>query len=319
MEGIEGDLHTSLMPSLVANRLLEEDAPRYTRASDTCERDTIFLQSFSGEKLSFYYLLLPSVTVQRYGSEGFDVTEMDVSAPEHQSGAKYVAEPQSSTCKEPISSTTVPDLESKAQRIARYKAERRRQLAERYGISLDQEPDSDCYSRYTRTQKDSEDSERRRRGELFSLDQGRSESVGEEGRHVDSYTRRSSTNPEGGQPALRQSHSDRGYEVARRGMGPSERERLMNLENQRRAAVPLEAPSSSSYVDVTAPSLSSRVPSKDDCVTGMPPSSPQMSRQSSLSSPKQGVSAGELLIEQQQHSSLSRQGWVFIYFFGGGF
>lgn len=47
LEGIEGDLHTSLMPSLVANRLLEEDAPRYTRASDTCEIDTVFMQSFS--------------------------------------------------------------------------------------------------------------------------------------------------------------------------------------------------------------------------------------------------------------------------------
>lgn len=36
MEGIEGEVHTSLMPSLVANRLLEEDTPRYTRASDPC-------------------------------------------------------------------------------------------------------------------------------------------------------------------------------------------------------------------------------------------------------------------------------------------
>lgn len=37
LEGIEGDVHPSLMPSLVANRLLEEDTPRYTRASDSCE------------------------------------------------------------------------------------------------------------------------------------------------------------------------------------------------------------------------------------------------------------------------------------------
>lgn len=37
LEGIEGDVHPSLMPSLVANRLLEEDTPRYTRASDPCE------------------------------------------------------------------------------------------------------------------------------------------------------------------------------------------------------------------------------------------------------------------------------------------
>uniref|UniRef100_A0A674MYB5 Supervillin a n=1 Tax=Takifugu rubripes TaxID=31033 RepID=A0A674MYB5_TAKRU len=212
LEGIEGDLHTSLMPSLVANRLLEEDTPRYTRASDTCELDTVFLQSFSEE---------------------------------HQSRAKCGPEPQPSICKEPISTTTVPDLESKAERIARYKAERRRQLAERYGISLDQEPDSDGYSRYTRSREDSEDSERRRRGELFSSDRGRGES--------------------------------------------------------RRAAVPPEAPSSSSYMDGTALSLSTRVPFKDHCVTGMPPTSPKMSRQSPLSSPQHGVS----LSSPQHGGSLS--------------
>uniref|UniRef100_A0A674PNQ1 Supervillin a n=1 Tax=Takifugu rubripes TaxID=31033 RepID=A0A674PNQ1_TAKRU len=253
LEGIEGDLHTSLMPSLVANRLLEEDTPRYTRASDTCELDTVFLQK-------------------------------------HQSRAKCGPEPQPSICKEPISTTTVPDLESKAERIARYKAERRRQLAERYGISLDQEPDSDGYSRYTRSREDSEDSERRRRGELFSSDRGRGESVGEEGRDMHSYTRTPSTNPKGGHTALQQSPSDRGYQGGRRRTPPSERERLMNLENQRRAAVPPEAPSSSSYMDGTALSLSTRVPFKDHCVTGMPPTSPKMSRQSPLSSPQHGVS-----------------------------
>uniref|UniRef100_H2V5Y0 Supervillin a n=1 Tax=Takifugu rubripes TaxID=31033 RepID=H2V5Y0_TAKRU len=304
LEGIEGDLHTSLMPSLVANRLLEEDTPRYTRASDTCELDTVFLQSFSEgfwAKTEFVCLLLPSGTVQRYGSEGFDITEMDLAAPEHQSRAKCGPEPQPSICKEPISTTTVPDLESKAERIARYKAERRRQLAERYGISLDQEPDSDGYSRYTRSREDSEDSERRRRGELFSSDRGRGESVGEEGRDMHSYTRTPSTNPKGGHTALQQSPSDRGYQGGRRRTPPSERERLMNLENQRRAAVPPEAPSSSSYMDGTALSLSTRVPFKDHCVTGMPPTSPKMS---SLSSPQHGGSAGDLFIEQQAHSIL---------------
>lgn len=265
---------------------------------------------FSGEKqiylFYFFCLLLPSVTVQRYGSEGFDITEMDRTAPEDQSRAKYRPEPQSSICKDPVSSTTVPDLESKAERIARYKAERRRQLAERYGISLDQEPDSDCYSRYTRTQEDSEGSERRSKGDLCSSDRGRSESVVEGGRDMYSYTRSSSTNPKGGDTTLQQSHSNQEYEVGRRRMGPSERERLLNLKNQRRAAVPPEAPSS--YMDMTALSLSTRVPFKDHFVTGMPPTSPKMSRQSSLSSPKHGVSAGDLFIEQQAHSILSRQG-----------
>lgn len=37
LEGIDAEVHPSLLPSLVVNRLLEEDTPRYTRASDPCE------------------------------------------------------------------------------------------------------------------------------------------------------------------------------------------------------------------------------------------------------------------------------------------
>lgn len=40
LEGIEGEVHPSLLPTLVANRLLEEDTPRYTRASDPCAGET---------------------------------------------------------------------------------------------------------------------------------------------------------------------------------------------------------------------------------------------------------------------------------------
>lgn len=311
-EGIEGDLHTALIPSLVANRLLEEDTPRYTRASDPCE--TLLpsyrsLLKFSRGKKEFF--LSPAVTVQRYGSEGFDNTEMDVTAPEHRSRAKYRPEPQTSICTEPVSSTAaasaVPELESKAERIARYKAERRRQLAERYGISLDQEPDPECYSRYARSRKDSDGSDRRVRGESFSSDRrGRSGSLGEEGRDLYSYTSTSSNSPKVERTTHEQSQADPGYEPGRRRMDSSERERLMNLENQRRAAAPPEAASSSSYMDVT--SLSPRAPFKDHCVTGMPPTSPKTSRHSSISSPKHGVSPGDMFIEQQAHNILSRQG-----------
>lgn len=236
---------------------------------------------------------------------------MELTAPEHQSRAKCRPEPQPSIDTEPVPTTTVPDLESKSERIARYKAERRRQLAERYGISLDQEPDSDCYSRYTRTRKDSEGSERKSRGELLSSDRrGRSESLGEEGRDMYSYTSTSSKSPKVGRTTLQQSHSDLGHDAGQRRIESSERDRLMNLENRRRAAVPPEVPSSSSYMDVTSLSSSARVPFKDQCGTGMPPTSPKMSRHSSLSSPKHGVSPGDLFIEQQAHNILSRQGWV---------
>lgn len=40
LEGIESEVHPAILPScpgLVTNRLVEEDTPRYTRASDTCD------------------------------------------------------------------------------------------------------------------------------------------------------------------------------------------------------------------------------------------------------------------------------------------
>ncbi|XP_068565651.1 supervillin a isoform X3 [Cebidichthys violaceus] len=284
MEGIEGEVHPSLLPSLVANRLLEEDTPRYTRASDPCEPF--------------------GVTVQRYGIEGFECPEMQLAAPERQSRAPCRPDPQSSIHTEPVytsaSTTGAPELESKAERIARYKAERRRQLAERYGISLDQEPDSDQPPRHTRARKDSEGSERRIRGE----------SVGEDGRDIalSSYTGTSATSPRAGRSAPQHGHPDPGHGMGRTRVDSfTERERLMNLENQRRAAPP-EPPSSSSYMDVTSLSSAARVPAKDFSVTGMPPSSPKLSRHLSLSSPKHGVSPGDLFIEQQAHNILSRQG-----------
>ncbi|XP_073344609.1 supervillin a isoform X2 [Pagrus major] len=284
LEGIEGEVHPSLLPSLVANRLLEEDTPRYTRASDPCEPC--------------------GVTVQRYGMEGFESPDMQLMAPERQSRARCRPDPQSFIHTEPVfssgSTTSAPELESKAERIARYKAERRRQLAERYGISLDQEPELECPSRYTHPRKESEGSERR----------SRSESVGEEDRDItlSSYTSTSAISPRVGRTAPQQGHPDLGYEMGRSRLDSfSERERLMNLENQRRAAHP-EPPSSSSYMDVTSVSSAAWVPAKDYSVTGMPPSSPKLSRHSSVSSPKQGVSPGDLFIEQQAHSILSRQG-----------
>ncbi|KAM9827737.1 supervillin a [Neosynchiropus ocellatus] len=256
LEGIEGDVHPALIPSLVSNRLLEEDMPRYTRASDPCEPY--------------------SVTVQRFDMDGD--SDMKVTLPE-ESRTHY-----KSAHTEPVSGTRsgAPDMESKAARIARYKAERRRQLAERYGISLDQEPDLDNPSQYSRVRKESEGGERRNRREEV-------------------------THPSVNSPRAARGfpqHSDPVIEKTRiRADSFTEKERLMNLENQRRAAVP-EPPPSSSYMDVTSSSTGFSL----QPVSGMPPSSPKMSRSSSLSSPKHGVSPGDLFIEQQAHSILSRQG-----------
>lgn len=235
---------------------------------------------------------------------------MELTPPEHQSRPTCRPEPQSSLYTEPVSTTTtVPDLESKADRITRYKAERRRQLAERYGINLDHEPDLDSYSRYTSTRWDLEGSERSR-GEPFSSDRrGRSESVGEERRDMYSDTSSSSNSPKVGHTQPQQSRSDLGHEVGQKRMDScSERERRLNLENQRRAAAPPETASSASYMDVTSLPSSARVPFQNFCISGMPPTSPKMSRHSSVSSPKHGVSPGDLFIKQQAHNILSRRG-----------
>ncbi|XP_067342024.1 supervillin a isoform X15 [Channa argus] len=282
LEGIESEVHPSLLPSLVANRLLEQDAPRYTRGSDPCEPC--------------------GVTVQQYGLEVFESPEMPVTPPERQSRAPCRPDPKTSIQTEPVYSsvptTSGLDLESKAERIARYKAERRRQLAERYGISLDQE--LEYSSQYTRTHKELEGSERRNKEELLR----------EEGRDItlSSYTSTSATCPRPGYTAPQHSHPESGYRTGRTRVDSfSERERLMNLENQRRAAS-LEPPSSSTYMDVTSMSSAARMDVKDCSVTGMPSSPPKLSRHPSLSSPKHGVSPGDLFIEQQAHSILSREG-----------
>lgn len=223
---------------------------------------------------------------------------MQVAAPERQARALCRPDPQSSVPMEPActsaSTTGGPKPESKAERIARYKAERRRQLAERYGISLDQEPDLGQPPRSTRTRKELEGSERRIRGE----------SVGKDGQDIAhrSYTGSLGANSR----APLHGHSDPGQGMGRtRADSFTERERLMNLENQRRAAPP-EPPSS--YMDGTSLSSPARVPAKDYSVTVMQPSSPKLSRHLSLSSPKHGASPGDLFIEQQAHNILSRQG-----------
>uniref|UniRef100_A0A674PF76 Supervillin n=1 Tax=Takifugu rubripes TaxID=31033 RepID=A0A674PF76_TAKRU len=96
---------------LVANRMLEEDPPRYTRASDPGE---------------------PCVRAKR---------AVDCSGPEPL--LVYVEPVKFSTSSAHTCGPSDSSLSSKAERIARYKAERRRQLSESYGILLDQEPETD--------------------------------------------------------------------------------------------------------------------------------------------------------------------------------
>uniref|UniRef100_A0A8C7S5I1 HP domain-containing protein n=1 Tax=Oncorhynchus mykiss TaxID=8022 RepID=A0A8C7S5I1_ONCMY len=117
----------ALTPScagLVVNRILEEDLPRYARASDPCE---------------------PIMGIRSRAR------------PEDQPGP--AAQPHT----EPVLSLPggpVDPVSSKAERIARYKAERRRQLSERYGVVLDQEINMDYSPRYSRSRRESDVSNR---------------------------------------------------------------------------------------------------------------------------------------------------------------
>ncbi|KAK7122671.1 hypothetical protein R3I94_019693 [Phoxinus phoxinus] len=266
LEGIDGDVLQNLpgCGGLVTNRMLEEDTPRYTRAADTCDPCTVSLQHYSKNDPNF----------------------PNPHSAEVQSGT-HTVQPESVYS---TGSTHVAELDSKAERIARYKAERRRQLAERYGISLDQETETDYSARYSRTSREPDGSDRQHRS---SVEEDRVEYNACTTSHL--VDRASS-----------HIHTDPKYSRERTD-SISERERMMNLENQRRA---LErnrlhesggaAPDPSAYMDVSG---SARVPG----AMGVP-SSPNTGRRAMMPSPKQGASPGDLFIEQQAHNILQRHG-----------
>ncbi|MBN3311165.1 SVIL protein, partial [Amia calva] len=254
LEGIESDSQPVLLQScagLVSHRLLEEDTPRYTRASDPCS---------------------PFV-------------------------ARCRAEPQTDHADSTYSSGSMDNAgpDSKAERIARYKAERRRQLAERYGISLDQELDTEFCSRYTRVRKESDPSERHPPAEHHREEGGRDLSS--------LYSTRTGIVRESRQAPSEENISREGPD------GFSERERMMNLENNKRAQDRSAKAGPYNQASFTDVSTSAKVPGKECSLTGVP-SSPRPGRRSSLPSPKHGISPGDLFIEQQAHNILNRQGPV---------
>uniref|UniRef100_A0A8C3PPL2 Supervillin n=1 Tax=Calidris pygmaea TaxID=425635 RepID=A0A8C3PPL2_9CHAR len=140
LEGIENDTQPILLqncPGSVTHRLLEEDTPRYMRATDPYS--------------------------PHLGRSNEEEETSDSSVEKQPRSSRYRAEITGGNT-EPLYSTgnmDVQELESKAERIARYKAERRRQLAEKYGLSLDSDLDSDYSSRYTRARKDPDSLERK--------------------------------------------------------------------------------------------------------------------------------------------------------------
>ncbi|XP_051968239.1 supervillin-like isoform X2 [Xyrauchen texanus] len=271
LEGIESEVLQNLpsCPGLVTNRLLEEDTPRYTRAADTCDPSTVALQ--------------------HYGITDPNFTDLHKAYVQSRNHTVYSESAYSS------GSTHVAELDSKAERIARYKAERRRQLADRYGISLDQETETDYTTRYSRTSREPVGSDRQHRIKV----------EGEEVGH-NVYT----SSP----PVDRaSSHTCTDQEYSReRTDSLSERERMMNLENQRRAQERdrshggggVAPDPSAAYMDVSG---SAMVPGREPGMIGIH-SSPIGGRSAAMPSPKQGASPGDLFIEQQAQNILHRHG-----------
>ncbi|XP_035025688.2 supervillin isoform X9 [Hippoglossus stenolepis] len=321
LEGMESDAPPALVPGgLVANRMLEEDPPRYTRASDPCE---------------------PCVMVRRYSREDFDAPQKKMASSDRSPQVKggvgsgrpepklvYVDPVTLSTSSTPTSGPTDPSsLSSKAERIARYKAERRRQLSERYGILLDQEADTD-FTPCHRPRREPETSGRQTTARR-DKDGQESEELGRDPRvpyrsgvgkvymrtHPDAAPVNTS-NPAHTTPAPPPTQE--------RQSRYSERERAMNMENYRRGGPQERRTTSRSRTQELhppQPQQPQNPPHHQDAAHQEPspastrdysiaavPNSPRTARRASLPSTRYGISPGDLFIEQQAQSILNRQG-----------
>ncbi|XP_053751203.1 supervillin isoform X12 [Panthera pardus] len=220
LEGIETDTQPILLQSctgLVTHRLLEEDTPRYMRATDPASPHT------------------------GRSNEEEDTSDSSV---EKQTRSKLYPETPGVHADASCGSALMdaPALESKAERIARYKAERRRQLAEKYGLALDSEADSESLSRYTKSRKDADAADRRG---------GKGDRQAEPGKDSSSLYSR---------PCVAESK-----DYALHGSdGLSDTEVLLNVENQRRGQEP-SAPAQARDLAPTVDGSSSFQFSGRDC------------------------------------------------------
>ncbi|KAL0627369.1 Supervillin [Plecturocebus cupreus] len=114
---------------------------------------------------AIFFVFLIEVRFYHVGQDGLELLtsgrsneeeETSDSPLEKQTQSKYCTETSGVHGDSPYGSSTMDthSLESKAERIARYKAERRRQLAEKYGLTLDPEADSEYLSRYPKSRKE---------------------------------------------------------------------------------------------------------------------------------------------------------------------
>ncbi|NXY67679.1 SVIL protein, partial [Glareola pratincola] len=269
LEGIENDTQPILLqncPGSVTHRLLEEDTPRYMRATDPYS--------------------------PHLGKSNEEEETSDSSVEKQPRSSRYRAEITGGNT-EPLYSTgnmDVQELESKAERIARYKAERRRQLAEKYGLSLDSDLDSDYSSRYTRARKDHDSTERKgvksERQDDESKDCGSlclSRTETKESKSVISESKEYSSHEKDGVP---------------------NKEDLSNEKSDRRAdddsAIRQASDPSATLDSSVSLSLSGRESSSYNEV----PISPKQTPRESLSSPKRAASPIHLQNDQPLHSNI---------------
>uniref|UniRef100_A0A8C8BJF7 Supervillin n=1 Tax=Otus sunia TaxID=257818 RepID=A0A8C8BJF7_9STRI len=262
LEGIENDTQPMLLqncPGSVTHRLLEEDTPRYMRATDPYS--------------------------PHLGRSNEEEETSDSSIEKQPRSSRYRAEITGGNT-EPLYSTgnmDVQELESKAERIARYKAERRRQLAEKYGLSLDSDLDSDYSSRYTRARKDPDSVERKG---------VKSERQDEENKgsgslyFVISESKEYSSHEKDGVP---------------------DKEDLSNEKSDRKvdddSAIRQASNSSATLDNAVSLSLSGRESSSYNEV----PISPKQTSRESLSSPKRAASPIHLQNDQPLHSNIRQR------------
>nr|XP_009483510.1 PREDICTED: supervillin [Pelecanus crispus] len=268
LEGIENDTQPMLLqncPGSVTHRLLEEDTPRYMRATDPYS--------------------------PHLGRSNEEEETSDSSVEKQPRSSRYRAEITGGNTESLYSTGNmdVQELESKAERIARYKAERRRQLAEKYGLSLDSDLDSDYSSRYTRARKDPDSVERKgvkserndENKDCGSLYLSRSET--KESKSVFSESKEYSSHEKDGVP---------------------DKEDLSNEKSDRKAdddsAIRQASDPSATLDSSVSLSLSGRESSSCNEV----PVSPKQTPRESLSSPKRAASPIHLQNDQPLHSNI---------------
>lgn len=269
--------------------------------------------------------------MRRYSCEELEASQKQASSiersPQVRSGASssrpepvmvYVDPVTLSTSSVPTSGPTdFTNLSSKAERIAHYKAERRRQLSERYGILRGQEAELDfapcSLSRLEPDVLDTQNSSSQDRETQEAEEQGQGpwmpycSGVGR-------VYMRTHPVPEASSPS-RSNQAPLPTQEGPRGF--SEQEKVLNVEHNHCVGVQehsttrtttQEQHSTLSEQQQHHQSDIHQEPSVKDYSIAAMSSSPRIARRASLPSTRYGISPGDLFIEQQAQSVLNRHG-----------